>query len=170
MKLRVTETIGLASYPLRALSIALLILLSGGSVFGESASVSHDITIVITPIMIIEVQDYEQATRTPLSDGNGTSTTFTSIYGVTCVAVHGSIQAMLVEPLPEGVTIQVRMKSDIGRSFGWVTLNTGISSILVMDIVGAEFNEIDIALRVPRGVEMDPEGVEIAYLIDSISG
>lgn len=170
MRIRSTGKLGLTYLALRTLSFALLISLPGSRVSGEAASVSHEITLAITPIIIIEVHEYKDIAAVLSSDGNSTITTLTTDYGVTCLSVNASVQAMLVKPLPEGVTIQARMKSAIGRSLGWVTLVSGTSTNLVSDISGAEYNEIDIAMDVPNNVDIGPVNVEIVYSIGSTSG
>ena len=129
--------------------------------------VSHQITLVVQPVTMLQVEPYryEDADTSVVNDRHVVSANLD--YGVTCVAADATIQATLLDPLPDDVTVYLEMKSDVGSSAGLRELRYGHTVGLVSRVRGAEYNEIAIELSCPTGVEPDLLRLNIAYSITS---
>ena len=147
------------------LLVAILAIVAGAA-SANSDSVSHDITIEIQPIKMLEVKNnWETHSLSPTRSG-GTLATASTTYGVTCIVENTMIQATLTAPLPEGAVVKLRMQTTIGTSLGWVELGEGMPANLVSGARGAEYNVVEMEFTVPAGVAVNSAPISIVYMID----
>ena len=146
------------------IAIALLATAAGFSL-ADTATVSNDVRIKITPITMLEVKNAWKTTGVITTESGWTIASASTSYGVTSTVPTAVIQVTLIEELPEGVILKVRMQSGIGASHGWVELRGGLSVNLVSSVRGAEYNVAEMELIVPEGVSIDTVPIWIAYTI-----
>ncbi|MCK4514267.1 MAG: hypothetical protein KAU31_03365 [Spirochaetaceae bacterium] len=152
----------------RAKLMLLLVMLAivTGVASADLATASHEVSIVIPPIKMLEVKNnWETQSVSPTQSG-GTLATATATYGVTSTVENTMIRATLATQLPEGVVVKLRMQTTIGTTPGWVELREGMPANLVFGARGAEYNVVEMELIVPAGVAVNSVPISIVYMID----
>jgi hypothetical protein len=143
-----------------------MLLLVAGSAAADSATTSHDITIGIGTVKMLEVHNSWATQHLESTTSGGNQAVVTTSYGVTCLGPDIVIRATLTSPIPAGVVVNLRMHSGIGDSLGWVGLGHGSTVNLVRDASGAERNVLEMEVTVPAGIALADVPIAIAYEIN----
>ena len=136
-----------------------MLLVTIGAAAATESSVSHDVNIAIASVRMLEVQQNWETRSSTRDSGGNTVIHLVSRYGVTCNVPDSSIEAVLVSPLPGGVTVRLRMTTTVGTGTGWHNLATNGGTQLVQNPRGAEFNTVEVVVSVPADV--DPGSVQL---------
>ena len=134
--------------------------------FADTAAVTHEVQIGITPVELLSVDSNWKTEGVFLSESGPTVIIASTTYGVTCTTGGSIIRVVLVSPFPVGATAKMRMQSDIGISLGWVTLAIDILSDLVLCPKGAEYNIAELELTVPEEISIGDLRIFIVYSIE----
>ena len=136
----------------------------------DSRDVSHKVKLTVSQVTMLQMDDI-RATDFLTSIDQGRSIASARLeYGVTCVAPCATIRAILMHPLPEDVAIFVRMISGIGRSQGLIELTSNTAVDLLREVRGAEYNEIEITIKMPPDVTVETIPIAIVYSFTTVDG
>ena len=127
-----------------------------------------DVNLCITPIIMLQVDQYWEMLEQKLNDSGDSVIKATARYGVTCIVDDNVIQAKLNCTLPHGTVVRIFMDSNIGRSLNWVALNGSNPSDIVLNVKGAEYNTANLEIIVPGEHSLESLGIEILFWIIGI--
>lgn len=142
--------------PIRRLLVLLVLLFLSGAVQAQTTA-SHRVFVGIEPITVMAVSGDPMPLHVVLDSGSSRSAQdATSYYNLTTNVDKVHIEALLDEPLPEGVRLRLRAESSIGQSVGGVSLiGDGRARTIVSNMGRGLENgrRLEYELLVNRGAE-----------------
>lgn len=115
----------------RVLLVLVVVLMATAAPVPVQAQSGQNVSVGVSPILVMSVSGNPMMQMVDRSQRSGriTLTDPSTFYNLTSNVDNVRLEAVLDIPLPEGVRLDVRLQSTLGRSHGWVALS-GASTVL----------------------------------------